>query len=94
MSKCDYIRGKNIKRLLCLVLFIKSILRLINDLVTSCVFVTGGTGRAAGFSQSSRYQVGKKKENLKDSIRLFEKNWLTYLQVGKKQRNLLPMTIF
>jgi hypothetical protein len=30
------------------------------------VFVTGGTGRAAGFSQSSRYQVGKKKENLKD----------------------------
>lgn len=68
MSKCDYIRGKNIKRLLCLVLFIKSILRLINDLVTSCVFVTGGTGRAAGagFSQSIRYQVGKKKENLKD----------------------------
>jgi len=37
-------------------------------LVTSCVFVTRGTGRAAGagFSQSSRYQVGKKKENLKD----------------------------
>lgn len=61
------------KKTPCLVLLIKSILRLINDLVTSCVFVTGGTGRAAGFSQGSRYQVGKKEENLYDYTLVWKK---------------------
>lgn len=36
----------------------------------------------------------ERRKKISRTTRLFEKNWLTYLQVGKKQRNLLPMTIF